>query len=303
MSIADVKYKELLQEVLDNGVWDSNGEVRPTYDDGTPAYSKSSFGHQVKFQPGELPIIGSKHTPVKGSINEVVQLFFKMKSVRIEDAEKLGIKYWKEWAQDDSTIGKSYGYQLAHQKELVTIKRDTKLERHEDSKYYLQDVKAGEQIWLNQVDSLLYNLKENPYSRRLMFSYWNPKHVYDKSLQECAWAGEFNIRGDQLDFCLIQRSVDLLLGIPTNWVGYYALQCAFANILGFKVGTFTHQMGNIHLYDNQIELAKKVITAEEYDQPTLWVNPEIKYFYDYKVDDIKVFDYQHGERIRSKPAI
>src|SRR5699024_8976139 len=127
--------------------------------------------------------------------------------------------------------------------------------------------------------------------------------VRHKAHQECAWAGQFNVRSGRLDFTLIQRSGDSLLGLPTNCARYYALQCAIGNVLDFKVRTFTHQTCNVHLYDNQIDLASKVIQAEEYDQPELWVNPEIKDFYQYGLDDIVVKNYKHGEKIRSEVAI
>lgn len=283
MAVADKKYKEILNDILTNGEWDTDGKVRPVYADGTPAHSKSIFGIQAKFEHGELPIITSKHTPVKSSIKEVVHAFFRLKVNKIEDFEKLGITYWKEWEMSDHTIGRSYAYQLKNQ--IETIEHN------------------GETLHLDQVDTILHNLRHHPYSRRIMFAYWNANDVRHKALQECAWAGQFNVRNGRLDFNLIQRSVDSLLGLPTNWAGYYALQCAIANVFDFKVGTFTHQMGNVHLYDNQIDLAKKVIQAEEYDQPELWVNPEIKDFYQYGLDDIVVKNYKHGEKIRSEVAI
>lgn len=283
MSIADVKYKELLKDILENGVWDTGETIRAHYADGTPAHSKSVFGKQVKFEQGEVPIITCKHVPVVSSINEVVHLFFRLQSNSIHDARELGIKYWDSWALEDGTIGKSYSYQLKHQKEAV---------QHN-----------GETLWLNQVDSILHKLKHDPMSRRIMFSYWKPEDVHKKSLQECAWSGLFNVRDGKLDFLLTQRSVDTFLGLPTNWAGYYALQCAIANVTGHEVGTFTHQMGNVHLYDNQIELAKELIDSPEYDQPTLWVNPAVESFYDYTTDDIKVKDYKRGERVRVEVAI
>lgn len=283
MAVADQKYKALLQDILTNGEWDTDGDVRPVYADGTPAHSKSIFGVQVKFQPGELPIITSKHTPVQTSIKEVVHAFFRLKTNRIEDFETLGIKYWKEWEKSDHTIGRSYAYQLKNQQETI---------QHN-----------GEMLQLDQVDAILHNLKYHPYSRRIMFAYWNPDDVNEKALQECAWAGQFNVRGGRLDFNLIQRSVDSLLGLPTNWAGYYALQCALANVFDLEVGTFSHQLGNVHLYDNQIDLAEKVIAAPEYAAPELWVNPEVNDFYQYGLDDIVVRNYQHGEKIRSEVAI
>lgn len=286
MSVADKKYKALLQKVLDEGEWDKDGKVRPVYQDGTPAHSKSIFGVQVKFEQGEIPVITSKKTPVQSSINEVVHAFFRLKTNKLEDFRKLGIKYWEDWADKNDTIGKSYGYQLANQKEWM-----------------LTDEETGLMQRLDQVDAILHRLKHDPYSRRIMFSYWNPKEVHEKSLQECAYTGQFNVRGNRLDFLLIQRSVDLLLGLPSNWAGYYALQCALANLFDYEVGTFTHQMGNVHLYDNQIELARQLINEPEYEQPEIYVNPNVKNFYDYTVDDIKYINYKHGKPFRSDVAI
>lgn len=283
MSIADKKYKELLITILRDGVWDSDGSVRTVYKDGSPAYSKSIFGVQVKFNKGEIPIITSKKTPVQSSINEVVHAFFRLKTNKLVDFHNLGIKYWDEWGQDDQTIGRSYGWQLANQKEVCVV--------------------DGETVELDQVDNILHKLKNDPYSRRIMFSYWNPGDVDKKALQECAWSGQFNVRSGHLDFLLCQRSVDTLLGLPSNWAGYYALQCTLAKLFNLEVGTFTHQMGNVHLYDNQIEIAKDLIEAPEYDQPEIWVNPKVNNFYDLTVDDVKVRNYQSGKSFRSEVAI
>lgn len=283
MAIADKKYKELLQKVLDKGVWDTDGEVRPVYEDGAPAHSLSIFGEQVKFEPGELPIITSKHVPVKSSINEIVHAFFRLKTNKVEEFEELNIGYWKSWAMEDNTIGESYGAQLRDQKTTVWHK--------------------GMYKKLDQVDFVLHELKHNPYSRRIIFDYWRPESRHLKALEECARSGQFNVRNGQLDFTLIQRSVDTINGLPTNWTGYYALQSAIANVFGYKVGSFTHQMGNVHLYSNQLEAAREVINAPEYEQPELWVNPEIIDFYEYGVDDIKLVNYKHGDKIRSGLAI
>lgn len=286
MSIADKRYKELLQKILDKGEWDKDGKVRPVYKNGKPAYSKSIFGEQVKFEQGEIPIITSKQTPVQSSINEVVHAFFRLKTTSVDDFENLGVKYWREWADSDNTVGRSYAHQLATQTEWM-----------------LTNPKTGLKQRLDQVDAILHRLEHDPYSRRILFSYWKPEDVHKKSLQECAWAGQFNVRNNRLDFILVQRSIDSLLGLPSNWAGYYGLQCTFANLFGYEVGTFTHQMGNVHLYDNQIELAKELIEAPEYEQPSIWVNPEIDNFYDYGIDDIKIVNYKHGKSFRSEVAI
>lgn len=286
MSIADIKYKKLINKILDNGVWDTDGEVRPVYTNGEPAHSKSIFGEQVKFEKGEIPVITSKKTPIQSSINEVVHAFFRLKTNDVTTFEELGVGYWKEWADGANTIGDSYGRQLAKQKEWVTINEE-----------------IGWKQKLNQVDAILHRLEHDPYSRRIMFSYWRPDDVDKKSLQECVWGGQFNVRNDQLDFVIFQRSVDSLLGLPSNWAGYYALQCALANLFDYEVGTFTHQMGNVHLYDNQINLAEELISEPEYGQPDIYVNPNIENFYDYGLDDIKYINYKHGKSFRSEVAI
>ncbi|MCA1021471.1 thymidylate synthase [Halobacillus litoralis] len=284
MSIADQKYKALIRDILENGKWDYGGNVRPTYKDGTPSHSQSVFGVQIKFEKGEIPVVTSKRTPVKGSINEVVHWFFRLKSNDVKLAEEMKIGYWKEWMKKNGTIGRSYGHQLKKQKEKMDV-----------GKFFKRR--------LDQVDAILWRLENDPYSRRIMFAYWNPADVHQKSLQECAWAGEFNVREGQLDFILKQRSLDVLLGCPSNWAGYYALQCAFANLFDYEVGTFTHQIGNAHLYDNQIEKAKYLLEQSEYDQPEIYVNPSVKNFYDYGLGDIKYVNYQCGESIRTDPAI
>lgn len=289
MARADVIYKQLITDVLADGAWDKGGNVRPSYANGSPAYSKSIFGVQVKFNPGDIPVITSKKTPVQSSINEVVHAFFRLKTNRIEDFERLGVGYWEDWQLVDGTIGESYGRQLATQCELI-------------------EVMPARKLYADQVDAILYRLENDPFSRRIMFSYWNPKEAHKKALQECAYAGQFNVRPNadgrmQLDFILKQRSVDLLLGLPSNWAGYYALQCAMANLFDYEVGTFTHQMGNVHLYENQIELAKELLGEPEFEQPKIYVNKDVKRFYDYEVGDIKYVDYEHGKSFRSDVAI
>jgi len=290
MSAADKKYQDIIRDVLSNGVWDYDGEVRPVYSDGSTAHSKSIFGGQVKFQPWEVPVVSIKKTPVQSSINEVVHAFFRLNTNKISDFEELGIGYWKDWELSDGTIGESYGKQLA---KTVEIKQDYGTVRE-----------------VNQVEKILHDLTYDPFSRRIMFNYWNFEELNEKSLQECAFGGQFNVRKDKhgilrLDFLLIQRSVDVLHGLPSNWAGYYALQCTLAELFGFKVGTFTHQMGNIHLYDNQIELAKELLEqdAEEFNQPSIWVNPDVFNFYDFGVDDIKYYGYEHGKSFRTEVAI
>lgn len=154
----------------------------------------------------------------------------------------------------------------------------------------------------NQVVELLKQIKNNPYSRRLGTAFWNWADVIRKMLQECAWATEWNVRDGQLDLILIQRSADLGLGVVFNWFQYYVLQCMIAHVNGLEVGEFTHQIGNLHYYDRHEETLLEQIKNECYEQPTLKINPEVKDFFDFTPEDIKVENYEHGPFVSMEVA-
>ena len=155
----------------------------------------------------------------------------------------------------------------------------------------------------NQVNELLYNIKNNPQSRRLMTSFWNFADVDKKQLQECAWATNWNVSDGKLDLILIQRSVDTVLGQPFNWFQYSVLQHMIAHVSGLEVGKFIHQTGNVHVYTRHIEDIAKQIEREPFEAPQLWINPEVKNFYDFTIDDFKLIGYKHGEKIPYEVAI
>lgn len=155
----------------------------------------------------------------------------------------------------------------------------------------------------NQVNELLYNIKNNPQSRRLMTSFWNFADVDKKQLQECAWATNWNVSNGKLDLILIQRSVDTVLGQPFNWFQYSVLQHMIAHVSGLEVGKFIHQTGNVHVYTRHIEDIAKQIEREQFEAPQLWINPEVKNFYDFTIEDFKLIGYKHGEKIPYEVAI
>lgn len=155
----------------------------------------------------------------------------------------------------------------------------------------------------NQVTELLYNIKNNPSSRRLMTSFWNYADVDKKQLQECAWSTNWNVRDGKLDLILIQRSVDVGLGLVFNWIQYYFLQCMIAHVSNLKVGKFVHQMGNVHYYDKHESYLLEQVNRESFEAPTLWINPEVNNFYDFTIDDFKLINYQHGEKTNYEVAI
>ena len=155
----------------------------------------------------------------------------------------------------------------------------------------------------NQVTELLNNIQENPQSRRLMTSFWNYADVDKKELQECAWATNFNVRDNKLDLILIQRSVDSALGEPFNWLQYNILQRMIAHVSGLEVGKFIHQAGNVHVYTRHVKKLEQQLTRETFDAPELWINPEVKDFYDFTIEDFELINYKHGEKITFEVAI
>lgn len=155
----------------------------------------------------------------------------------------------------------------------------------------------------NQVVELIKNIKENPQSRRLLSSFWNYADVDKKQLQECAWATDWNVKRGYLDLILIQRSADVGLGVVFNWIQYWFLQNMIAHVCGLKVGAFIHQIGNLHYYDKHEESLLGQIKNEQFEAPKIWINQEVKDFFDFTEDDVKLLDYNSGEYIKMEVAI
>lgn len=272
MAKADEIYRELIFDIYENGDWDTDGDVRTKYEDGSPAFTKSVFGRQVKFKEGEVPIITTKHVGNKTAFKEN-WIFYVLQSHLAQTFEDNNVTIWREWYKEidgEYGIGRSYGYQLKKYK---------------------------------QIENLIYNLKHHPYSRRHLICFWNEEDKPKKSLLECAWAVQFNVRKGKLDLLLIQRSVDSALGLPYNWSGYYSILLMLAQATGYEVGEFTHQMGNIHYYDRHEELLLKQIQGEVHEQPTILINPEVKDFFDFTPSDYRVENYVNNGKFEYEVAI
>ena len=273
MSVADVKYKELIRLIHKEGDWDRDEpcDVRAKYADGSPAYSKGVFGVQIKFNEGELPLLTCKKVFTKTAINEMICIWVKQTNV-IQDFRDMGVNAWNEWELPDGTMGLSYGAQL----------------------------QKGNK---NQVDELLKNIMENWTSRRLMTSFWDFENVDKKSLQECAWATNWRVRQGKLDLVLISRSSDVGLGLVWNWFQYSVLQHVIAHVSGLDVGTFTHQIGDAHYYDRHEDILLKQLDLPEYDEPHLYIRENLRDFYDLKAEDVEVVNYKHGDYLKMEVAI
>lgn len=264
MSLADTKYLDIVQNILDNGRLGQNRT-------GMPAYK---LPHQImQFDlEKEFPILTTKFVAFKTSVKEILWIWQKQSNdVRV--LQQWNCHVWDEWMQEDGTIGKAYGYQLA--------------------KYH-------------QVDTLLKTLKENPQSRRMVVSMWNVEDLPDMALQPCAFLTMWDVSADnRLNCMLVQRSGDMGLGIPFNMAQYAALVCMIAQVSGLRPGLFTHVINNAHIYENHVEALKTQLARrnEAYPAPRLQLNPEIKDFYDFKPEDIVLENYQHLGKLPMKVSV
>ncbi|MBO7359863.1 MAG: thymidylate synthase [Clostridia bacterium] len=264
MSRADEIYIETCRDILDHGFSDAGLEVRPRWDDGTPAHTVKKFCVVNRYDlREEFPLMTLRKTGIKNCIDEILWIWQK-KSNRIAD---LHSHIWDSWAGEDGTIGKAYGYQLG-------------------VKHVYPE---GE---FDQVDRVLYDLKHNPGSRRIMTNIYNHADLHEMNLYPCAYSMTFNVTGKYLNGILNQRSQDMLTANNWNVVQYSALLCMFAQVSGLIPGEFVHVIADCHIYDRHIPLVEEMLTRPQYPAPKVRLNPEIKDFYDFKVEDFIVEDYQ-----------
>ena len=264
MSYADKIFKENVKDILENGVWDTDKEVRPKWLDGTPAHTVKKFCIVNRYDLSkEFPIMTIRKQGFKNAVDEILWIWQK-KSNKIAD---LHSHIWDGWAGEDGTIGKAYGYQLG-----------------------VKNVyKEGE---FDQVDRVLYDLKRNPASRRIMTNIYNFADLHEMNLYPCAYSMTFNVTGDKLNGILNQRSNDMAVANNWNVMQYAVLIMMFAQVTGFKPGELVHVIADAHIYDRHIPAVKQMLENPEYPAPKLIINPDVKDFYDFKVEDFVLEDYK-----------
>ena len=273
MSYADNVFIENCRDILENGFSTENEKVRPAWEDGTPAYTIKKFGVINRYDLSkECPIRTLRYTNWKAAIDEMLWIWQK-KSNRIED---LNSHIWDSWMGEDGTIGKAYGYQLG-------IKHEYK------------------EGMFDQVDRVIYDLKNNPGSRRIMTNIYNFEDLHEMNLYPCAYSMTFNVVDGKLNAILNQRSQDTLAANNWNVVQYSALMHMLAQVSGLKVGELVHVISDMHIYDRHIPLIKELIAREPYAAPKFEINPDIKDFYEFTVDDFNIVDYKHGKSIGKVP--
>jgi thymidylate synthase len=280
MSLADKIFIDMCKDILENGVSTEGEKVRPKWADGTDAYTIKKFGVVNRYDLSkEFPALTLRRTAIKSCIDEILWIWQK-KSNKVSE---LNSHIWDSWADENGTIGKAYGYQLGR--------------KH---KY-----KEGE---MDQVDRVIYDLKNNPYSRRIMTNIYVHQDLHEMNLYPCAYSMTFNVTKDKhsekliLNGILNQRSQDILAANSMNVCQYAVLLHMFARTCDMQVGELVHVIADAHIYDRHIPIIEELITRETYEAPTFWMNPEKKDFYDFTVDDFRLDNYKFGPKVENIPV-
>ena len=279
MSLADKIFIDMCQDILDNGVSTEGEKVRPHWEDGTSAYTIKKFGVVNRYDLSkEFPAITLRKTAIKSCTDEMLWIW-QLKSNNVND---LHSHVWDEWADETGSIGKAYGYQMG-------VKH----------KY-----KEG---MFDQVDRVIYDLKNNPFSRRIMTNIYVHQDLSEMHLYPCAYSMTFNVtqkKGDDkltLNAILNQRSQDILAANNWNVCQYAVLMHMLAQVCDMRVGELVHVIADAHIYDRHIPIIKELIQRPTYDAPTFWLNPEVKDLYEFTRNDVRLDNYVTGPQIQDIP--
>lgn len=264
MSLADKIFIENCNEILKHGSWDKGSGVRPRWQDGAPAYTIKKFGVVNRYDLSkEFPILTLRQTFFKSAVDEILWIWQK----KTNDVNKLNSKIWDSWTGADGTLGKAYGYQLG-------VKH----------KY-----KEGE---FDQVDRILFDLKHNPLSRRILASMYNFQDLNEMTLYPCAYSLTLNVENGRLNGILNQRSQDMLVANNWNVCQYAALLHMFAQASSLKIGELVHVIADAHIYDRHIPLVERLLSNPLYEAPKLVIDTSIKDYYKFTVDSFKLEGYK-----------
>ena len=265
MSLADKIFIDTCRDIIDNGFWDTDLPVRPHWEDGEKAHTVKKFCIVNRYDlKKEFPIITLRRTAFKSAIDEILWIWQK----KSNNVNELNSHIWDSWADETGSIGKAYGYQMS-------VKH----------KY-----KEG---MFDQVDRVLFDLKNNPSSRRIMTNIYVHQDLSEMNLYPCAYSMTFNVSGKTLNGILNQRSNDVLTANNWNVVQYAVLMHMFAQVSGLEVGELVHVIADAHIYDRHVPIVEKILKNELKPAPKFWINPEVKNFYDFTVDDFKLEDYEY----------
>ncbi|MGY3664893.1 thymidylate synthase [Roseburia sp. 1XD42-69] len=279
MSYADKVFVEMCKDILENGMSTEGEKVRPKWEDGTSAYTIKKFAVVNRYDLSkEFPAITLRKTAIKSCTDEMLWIW-QRKSNNIHD---LNSSIWDEWADENGSIGKAYGYQMG-------VKHSYK------------------EGMMDQVDRVIFDLKHNPFSRRIMTNIYVHADLHEMNLYPCAYSMTFNVtqkkgEGLTLNGILNQRSQDILTANNWNVCQYAVLLHMLAQVCGMKAGELVHVIADAHIYDRHIPLVKELIDREQHPAPTFWLNPKVKDFYDFTPEDVKLENYVTGEQMKNIPV-
>lgn len=274
MSLADDIFDQNIRDILNSGYSTENDKVRPHWEDGTPAYTFKKFGIVNRYDLSkEFPMLTQRYQNFKGAVDELLWIWQK-KSNNVHD---LGSHIWDAWADENGSIGKAYGYQLG-------VKH----------KY-----KEGE---MDQVDRVLFDLKNNPSSRRIMTNIYVHQDLHEMNLYPCAYSMTFNVTGNKLNAILNQRSNDMLVANGWNVCQYAVLVHLMARCSGLEVGELVHVIADAHVYDRHVDIVKELIERPKFPAPKLVIDEGITDFYEFTADNIRLEGYEYGEKIKKIPV-
>ena len=327
MSKADVLFKNMCRDIIENGTSSEEYEVRPHWEDGTPAHTIKKFGVVNRYDLSEeFPALTLRKTYIKSAVNEMLWIWQKNSN----NIHELKSHVWDEWADEEGTIGKAYGYQqgLLHlykgineeglykafrnlENEWIKYSDGTLCEAYGygkvDTSMGLSEfdriiaVKNKGLHLMTQINKAIYDLVNNPLSRRIIVSMWNPDDLHDMALEPCAYSMTFNVTGDRLNGILNQRSQDILAANNWNVVQYSVLLMMIAQVTGYKPGTLMHVIADAHIYDRHVPIIKDLIERPEYPAPKVTLDPSVKSFYDFTENDLTIEDYEAGPQVKDIP--
>lgn len=274
MSKADEKFVSMCRDILENGFSTEGNNVRARWDDGTPAHTIKNFGVVNRYDLSEeFPALTLRPTAIRLAFDELLWIWQK-KSNNIKD---LNSHIWDQWADENGSIGKAYGYQLG-----IPYK-----------------FKQGE---MDQVDNVLWLLKNDRYSRRIITNMYNFADLSEMGLEPCAYSMTFNVKGNTLNAILNQRSQDVLTANNWNVVQYSLLLMMMAQVSGLKAGELVHVIADAHIYDRHVDIVKELIERPQYPAPKVRLNPDVTDFYEFTDKDLIIEDYQKNPQVKNIPV-
>lgn len=279
MSKADRIFIDMCSDIIENGTTTEGEKVRPIWEDGTSAYTIKKFGVCNRYDlREEFPALTLRRTALKSAMDEVLWIYQK-KSNNVND---LNSHIWDSWADESGSIGKAYGYQVGQ------------VSHYADGDY-------------DQMDRVLKDLKENPFSRRIMTNLYTFADLSEMNLYPCAFNAIYNVTQEPgknkptLNLLLVQRSQDILAANNWNVCQYAILLMMVAQVSGMEAGELVHMIADAHIYDRHVDIVKELISRPTFDAPKVSLNPNVTNFYDFTTDDLIVEDYQHGPQIKNIP--